>query len=164
MSIYVFWVGIYLSWWSIGPARRRRWFDSPLRQGFFPESFFSVDSLTVSVHSHIYAIACTYAHVIDLVVDVRARWIMEKLKHSACSAGWVARLCCNWLSPGKATRIFQREIPLGRYGCKKFFLKKKKRKKRWMPTKVKWSLATVIIDLTRDCDTCSGKCQVSCRG
>ena len=36
---------------SIGPARRRRRFDSPVWQGIFLlESTFSADSLTVSVH------------------------------------------------------------------------------------------------------------------
>ena len=33
----------------------------------------------------------------------RARWIMETLKHPACTLGWIARLCRIWLSPGKAT-------------------------------------------------------------
>ena len=54
------------------------------------------------------AIARIYicVHVKDPVVHVRVRWIMETLKHPACTLGWVARLCCSWLSPGKATRIF----------------------------------------------------------
>ena len=53
------------------------------------------------------AIACIYtcAHVKDPVVHVRIRWIMETLKHPACTVGWVARLYRSWLSPGKATRI-----------------------------------------------------------
>ena len=54
------------------------------------------------------AIACIYicAHVKDPVVHVRVRWIMETLKHPACTVRWVARLCRRWLSPGKATGIF----------------------------------------------------------
>ena len=78
-------------------------------KGFFPpESTFSADSLTVPVHPPC-AIACINicAHFKDPVVHVRVRWIMEMLKHPACTIGWVARLSHNWLSPGKATQIFQ---------------------------------------------------------
>ena len=35
------------------------------------------------------------------VVHVRVRWIIETRKYPACtliSKGWVARLCCSWLS------------------------------------------------------------------
>ena len=51
------------------------------------------------------ATACTYTcvHVKDSVVHVRVCWIMETLKHPACTLGWVAWLCCSWLSPWKAT-------------------------------------------------------------
>ena len=61
------------------------------------------------------AIACIYicAHVKDPVVYVRDRWIVETLKHPACTVGWVARLCCSWLSPGKATRISHGRNPIG---------------------------------------------------
>ena len=54
------------------------------------------------------AIACfkLCAHVKDLVDHVRVRWIMETLKHSACTVGWVARLCRSWLSPGKSKPLF----------------------------------------------------------
>ena len=75
------------------------------RQGIFlQKSTFSADSSTVSVHNPC-AIACIYicVHVKDPVVHVRVRWIMDKLKHPACTVGWVARLCRSWLSPGKAT-------------------------------------------------------------
>ena len=67
------------------------------------------------------AIACIYicAHVKDPGVHIRVRWIMETLKHPACSLGWVARLCRSWLLPGKATRIFHWKIPLGQNSCKK---------------------------------------------
>ena len=58
------------------------------------------------------------AHVKDPVVHVRVRWIMETLKHPACTVGWVTRLCRSWLSPGKATRISHGRNPTGtiRYG------------------------------------------------
>ena len=40
------------------------------------------------------AIACINicAHVKDPAVHVRIRWIMETLKHQACTVGWMARL------------------------------------------------------------------------
>ena len=60
------------------------------------------------------AIACVYicAHVKDPVVHVRVWWIVETLKHPACTLSWVARLCCSWLSPGKATRISHWKSPI----------------------------------------------------
>ena len=61
-----------------------------------------------------------YANVKDPVVHVRVRWIMEPLKHPACTVGWVARLCRSWLSPGESNPNFPKgKIPLGRYSCKK---------------------------------------------
>ena len=61
------------------------------------------------------AIACISicVHVKDPVVHARVRWIMETLKHLACTVGWVARLCRSWLCPEKETRISQDKIPLG---------------------------------------------------
>ena len=60
------------------------------------------------------AVACIYicAHVKDPVVHVRVRWIMEALKHPACTLGGVARLCCSWLSPEKAARISHGTVQL----------------------------------------------------
>ena len=46
------------------------------------------------------------AHVKDSIVHVRDRWIMETLKHTACTAGWVARLCYSWLSQWKSNPNF----------------------------------------------------------
>ena len=81
-------------------------------KGFFFQgqlSTFSADSLTVSVHprteSRVYTVIYICAHVKDPVIHVKVRWIMETRKHPACTVGWVARLCCSWLSPGNATRI-----------------------------------------------------------
>ena len=51
------------------------------------------------------------------------RWITEKQKHPACTIGWVASLCCSWLSPGKKPEFLKEEIPLGQYSCKKYFKK-----------------------------------------
>ena len=68
------------------------------------------------------AIACINicAHVNDPVVHIRVRWIMETLKHPACTVGKVARFCCSWLSSGKTQPEFPiGEIPLGQYRCKK---------------------------------------------
>ena len=72
-------------------------------KGFFSQGQLPVQTLLrVSVTPC--AIACINicAHVKDPVAHVRVRWIMETLKHSACTEGWVARLCCSCLSPGKS--------------------------------------------------------------
>ena len=70
------------------------------------------------------AIGCVYvcAHVKDPVVHVRFRWIMETLKHPACTVGWVARLCRSCLFQGKAT-----QISLGRNPTATLQLLKKKK-------------------------------------
>ena len=83
-------------------------FDSPMRQGiFFPESTLSADSL-LGVRTPPCSVACINicAHVEDPVVHVRVRWIIETLKHQACTVGWVARLCRSWLSPRKSNPNF----------------------------------------------------------
>ena len=75
-------------------------------KGFPPPPLptFSADSFTASVQpSCAIARINICAHVKDPVGHVRVRWIMETLKHPACTLGWVARLCRSWLSPGKAT-------------------------------------------------------------
>ena len=54
-----------------------------------------------------------FAHIKGPVVHVRVQWIMETLKHSACSVGWAAWLCHSWLSLGKATWIFHGWNPNG---------------------------------------------------
>ena len=83
-------MGMWLSWRSIRPAHCRHRFDSTVRQGIFlPESPFGADSSTVSVHHR--ARINISAHVKYPVVHVRVRWIMETLKHPACTVGWVAR-------------------------------------------------------------------------
>ena len=71
--------------------------------------------LSYGVRTSPCAIACIYicAQVTDPVVRVRVRWIMETLKHQACTVGWVARLCRIWLSPGKAARISHGRYPIG---------------------------------------------------
>ena len=84
------------------------------------ESTISADSLRVSVtpthppiHTPQSAITCIYicAHVKDSIAHVRVQRIMKTLKHSACTLGWVAWLCCSWLSLGKATWIFHGRRP-----------------------------------------------------
>ena len=75
-----------------------------MRQGIFlPESTFSENSLSVSVHPRGRSHALTYVHVKDPVVHIKGRGITETLKHPACTVGWVARLFRGWLSPEKAT-------------------------------------------------------------
>ena len=57
---------------------------------FSPESAFSADSL-MCVRTPLCAITCfnICAHIKDHVVHVRVWWIMETLKHPACTVGWV---------------------------------------------------------------------------
>ena len=83
--------------------------------------------LSYGVRKAACAIACIYicAHVKDHVVHVRVRWIVETLKHPACTVGWTTRLCRSWLSPGKATRIFYGRNSTGTIQLlKKKYLKK----------------------------------------
>ena len=84
---------------------------TPLRQvrfpgaarDFSPRVYFQC-RLSHGVRTPPCATACIYicTHVKDPVVHIRVRWIMETLKHTACTVGWVARLCRSWLSPGKS--------------------------------------------------------------
>ena len=81
---------------------------------FSPRVNFQCRLLRVSVHPPC-AIACINicAHVKDPVVYVRGRWIIETLKHPACTVGWVARICRSWFSLGKATQILHSRNPIG---------------------------------------------------
>ena len=83
-------------------------------KGFFSGVNFRC-RLSYGIHAPRSAIACIYicVHVKKPLVQVRVRWIMEILKHTACTLGWAARLCRSWLSPGKATRISQGRNPIG---------------------------------------------------
>ena len=56
-------------------------------------------------------------HMKDPVVHVEVRWIMETLIHPACRVGWLARLCCSWLSLGKQLEFPMGEIQMGKYSC-----------------------------------------------
>ena len=79
----------------------------------FPQSQLSVQTLLRCPNtSRAQSFSNICAHVKDLVVHVRVRWIMETLEHPACTGGWVARLCRSWLSPGKATRISDGRSPI----------------------------------------------------
>ena len=92
-----------------------------MRQGIFlPESAFSADPLTVSLHPIVQSHALPSVGTLKTVssIHVRVRWIMETLKHPACIVGCVARLCRSLLSPGKATRISHWRNPKGtKYSC-----------------------------------------------
>ena len=48
--------------------------------------------LSYGVHTPLCAVACINisAHIKDCKVYVRLWWIMETLKHPACTVGWVA--------------------------------------------------------------------------
>ena len=95
----------------------------------FKSQFFSAGSLSC-VHTPPCAITCIHicAHIKDPVVHVRVRWIMETLKHPACNEGWVAQLCCSWLSLGKATRISHVRNPIWTIHMQKV----KKKVKVWL--------------------------------
>ena len=88
--------------WGIAQLVERRT-GTPLRQVRFPgaarDFSFDADSLTVSAHPR--------RHVKDHVVHVRVRWIMETLKHPACTVDWIRRSCRSWLSVEKATKIVE---------------------------------------------------------
>ena len=68
------------------------------RDFFLPVNFQCRPSY--GVHTPPCAAACinTCARIKDHVVHVRVRWIMETLKHYACTVGWVVRLSRSWLS------------------------------------------------------------------
>ena len=88
-------------------------FPRAARDFFLLQSIFSADSLTC-------------VHVKDPVVHVRVQWIMETIKHPACTVGWVAWLSCSWLSPGKATRISHGRNPIWTIQLQKVKKKEKK--------------------------------------
>ena len=94
-------------------------------RNFLTESTFSANCRTC-VHTFLCAIAFTNicAHAKEPALLVRVRWIIETLKHPACTVGWVAQLCHSWLSPGKAT-----QISLGRNPIRTIQLLKKKKSK-----------------------------------
>ena len=71
-------------------------------KGFCSRSQLSVQTLTMSVQ-YTPVCFCICARVKDPTVHVRVWWIMEPLKHPACTIGCVAQFCCSLLSPGKAT-------------------------------------------------------------
>ena len=84
--------------------------------------------LPYSVCIPLCAIACINicAHIKDPGVHIRAQWIMETLKHPACTIGCIAQLCHNWLFLGRATQISHGRNPLGKHSCKKFLIEDKK--------------------------------------
>ena len=57
-------------------------------KGFFsPESTFSADSYGVQTAPCATAHIRIFVHIVDPVVHVRAQYIMETLKHPACTIG-----------------------------------------------------------------------------
>ena len=94
--------------------------------GFIPrcsKRFFSQSQLSVRTYSkHPLAQSHAFTSVPRLkipVVHVRVHLIMETLRHPACIRGWVAQLCCSWLSLGKATQIFYGRNPILQYSWEK---------------------------------------------
>ena len=98
---------------SVRLACRCDRFDSLLQQGtFLSESTLSADTRTVSVHPCVQQHAFNiFAHVKDPVVHVTVQWIVETLKHGACTVGWVATLWQLTFPRGKLTQISHRRNP-----------------------------------------------------
>ena len=73
---------------------------------FLLESSLNADSLT-SVSTPLCATTCLNlcAHMKDPVVHVRVWWIMETLKPTACTEGWVVRLS-QLAFPGESNQNF----------------------------------------------------------
>ena len=71
------------------------------------KGFFSQSQLTEQTHWPPCTIACINicAHVKDPVVHDRVQWIMETLKHPACTIGWAARLL-HLAFPGESNLYF----------------------------------------------------------
>ena len=83
--------------------------------GSIPRCVNFLCTLSYGVHTPPCANAHIYicVHIKDPVIHVRVQWIMETLKHPACTTGWVAWLCHSWLSPGKATQVSPGRNPSG---------------------------------------------------
>ena len=81
------------------PSMQVRFSDSPVPQRSFSQSQLSVGRFTycVPIPQHV----LTSMSALDLVVRVRVQWIMETLKHPACTVAWVTRRCSSLLSPCK---------------------------------------------------------------
>ena len=79
--------------------------------------------LSYFVCTHPCAFTCINicAHVKDPVGRVKVWWIMERLKHPACTVGRVAWLC-RGLCRGKQPKFPMKEIQMGQYSCYFFFL------------------------------------------
>ena len=83
-------------------------------KGFFFQSQLSMQTLMVSVHPRVQSHALTSGRTLMILLFMSGvQWVMETLKHPACTVGWVAWLCRSWLSPGKATRISHARTPTG---------------------------------------------------
>ena len=76
-------------------------------KGFFSRSQLFVQTLVIQCPYTPCAIACINicVHIKDHVLHVRVWWIMETLKHPACTVGWVVRLFHNWLSLGQQLKF-----------------------------------------------------------
>ena len=81
--------------------------------------------LRVSVHP-LCAIACINicAHVQDPVVHVRVQWMMETLKHPACTVDWVHNSVTAGFPWEMQPEFPMGEITMGQYSCKKNYNKK----------------------------------------
>ena len=116
-----------------------------MQQGIFSQSQFSVQTLLQCPYTPV--CNCTHyicVHAKDPIVHVRVQWIMETLKHPACTLCWVARLCCSWLSQGN----FSWEKPHWDNTVAKSIVAKSKVKKEW------WVCIAPVQSLEGRVDTC----------
>ena len=81
-------------------------------KGFFSRSQLLVQTLVIQCPYTPCAITCINicVHIKDHVLHVRVWWIMETLKHPACTVGWVVRLP-QLAFPGTATQISHGKNP-----------------------------------------------------
>ena len=109
-----------LSWQSIGPARHRRRFDSPERQGIFlPESTFNADSLTVSVHPRVQSRALTSVRTLKILQSMSefgGLWKHSNTQHA--SQVEQRDSVTNGIPRGKQPEFTITEILVGQQSCK----------------------------------------------
>ena len=99
-----------------------RWTCTPLRQVQFLGAVRDF-SPSVNFQWRLFYSVCTppratmciniCAHFKGPVVHIRVWWIMQTLKHAACTVCLLAWLCRSWLSQGKTTGISHRRNPNG---------------------------------------------------
>ena len=119
----------FFFWWGGGVAQlvehqtgtllRWVWFPDATRD-FCPRGNFQC-RLSYSVLTSLRAIACIYicAHVKDPTVHISIRWIMETLKHLACTNRLGSATVAAAFPQGRQPELPMGEIPQRQYSCKR---------------------------------------------